>query len=114
MTVICTYRKGNSPSEKRKRMDTTMKKHHITFPETTTIEKLGGSMDVCYDALLRYKGNVLIAKMNWKGQYEAAAYEFVDSTEEFSEIECRLNLLGIADKTFKDSGSAIEWGMKQK
>lgn len=90
-----------------------MKKHTISFPEMTTIEKLAGSMDTCYDALLRYSGKILAAKMNWKGQYEAAAYEFVDSTDEFAEIECRLNLLEVADTTFKDSGSAMEWCMKK-
>lgn len=105
---------GGNPNEKQKRLDKNMKKHWITFPRTTTIEGLAGEMRIGYDALVRYKGDVLIARLNWKGQYEAATYEFVDSTEEFDEIECRLNLLEVADKTFKDSGSAIEWGMKLK
>ena len=52
--------------------------------------------------------------MNWKGQYEAATYEFIETPEEtgLGDIECRLNLLEIADGTFKDGGHAMAWALK--
>ena len=48
---------------------------------------------------------------NYKGEYEAEIYEFVDEPEidGFSEIECRLALIEKADTLFPESGSAIKW-----
>ena len=77
--------------------------------EFTTIEKLAMSISPSYDAIVRYKGFVCLATMNYKGEYEAEIYEYVDETEEYSEMECRLNLNEKADVTFKNSGEAIKW-----
>lgn len=92
-----------------------MKNHHITFPQTTSIESLAGNLDPCYSAILTLDDRVLVANMNWKGQYEAAVYEFIKTPKEtgLGSIECRLNLIGISDKTYKDSGHAVAWCMKQ-
>ena len=48
---------------------------------------------------------------NWRGQYEAAIYEFIETPEEtgLGAIECRLNLTEIADGTFTDGGHAMQW-----
>lgn len=79
--------------------------------EFTTIEKLDLAMSPSYDALVRYKHHVCLASLNYKGEYEAEIYEFVDEpeTDGFSEIECRLAMTEKADITFHDSGSAIKW-----
>lgn len=92
-----------------------MRKHCITFEQTTNIENLVDDFRPCYDALVRYRGMVLAAMLNWKGRYEAAVYEFIETPEEtgLGEIECRLNLVGISDETYGDSGSAIEWAMRE-
>ena len=77
----------------------------------TTIETLDFKMRPAYDALVRYKHHVCLAAMNYKGEYKAEIYEFVDEpeTDGFSEIECRLALIEKADTKFTDSGSAIKW-----
>ena len=77
----------------------------------TTIENLDLKMSASYDALIRYKHHVCLAKINYKGQYEAEIYEFVDEpeTDGFSEIECRIALTEKANTTFPDSGTAIKW-----
>ena len=75
----------------------------------TTIEKLALNISPSYDAIVRYNGFVCIAKMNYKGTYDAEIYEFIDSTEEFYEIECRLALIETATEKFKASGDAIKW-----
>ena len=77
----------------------------------TTIENLDLKMSPSYDALIRYKHHVCLAKINYKGKYEAEIYEFVDEpeTDGFSEIECRIALTQKADTTFPDSGTAIKW-----
>lgn len=92
-----------------------MKKHKIVFPQVTNIETLDGSIARCYGAVLKYGDKVLVANMNWKGQYEAAIYEFVETPEEtgLGDIECRLNLIDIANKTFKDGGHAMAWCMNR-
>lgn len=91
------------------------KKHQITFQQTDTIEKLQDSIRPCYGAILQYQGMVLITNMNWKGQYEAAIYEFIETPEEtgFGDIECRLNLVEISDETYEDSGHAIAWALQE-
>lgn len=77
----------------------------------TTIEELDGKLRPAYDALIRYKHNVCIAKQNYTGGYEAEIYEFVDDPEVdgFPEIECRIALIDKAETEFHDSGSAIKW-----
>ena len=53
--------------------------------------------------------------VNWRGQYEAAIYEFIETPEEtgLGAIECRLNLVEIADETFKDGGHAMQWAISR-
>ena len=78
--------------------------------EFTTIEKLAMSISPSYDAIVRYKGFVCLATMNYKGEYEAEIYEYVDEPDsEFAEIECRLSLDKKATMTFQNSGEAIKW-----
>ena len=91
-----------------------MKKHEINFLQTTTIEHLQEKIPSCYGAAVTFGEKVLVAMVNWRGQYEAATYEFVETSEEtgLGDIECRLNLLEIADETFRDSGHAMAWALK--
>lgn len=78
--------------------------------EFTTIEKLALGITPCYDAIIRYKGFVCVARMNHLGKYEAEVYEFIES--DFSEIENRLSLID-SSKEHSNSGEAIakcfEW-----
>ena len=77
----------------------------------TTIEELDGKMRPAYDALIRYKQNVCLARQSYTGEYEAEIYEFVDDPEidGFPEIECRIALIEKSEMKFPDSGSAIKW-----
>ena len=78
--------------------------------EFTTIEKLALNVSPSYDAIVRYRGFVCQATLNYKGKYDAAIYEFVDEPDsEFSEIECRLSLNEKASETFANSGEAMKW-----
>ena len=78
--------------------------------EFTTVEKLALIISPSYDAIVRYKGFVCLAMMNYKGTYAAEVYEYVDEPDaEFAEIECRLSLNEKANETFKSSGEAIKW-----
>lgn len=89
-----------------------MKKHTIHFAQTTTIEKLTDDLRPCYDAVLTLGDKVMVARSNYKGQYEAATYEFIDTPDDgFDAIECRLNLHEVADEVFEDNGHAIAWAM---
>lgn len=89
-----------------------MKKHLINFEQTTTIENLSDNLCPGYDAVLTLGEKVLVARINYKGQYEAATYEFIDTPDDgFALIECRLNLCEVADETFEDNGHAIAWAM---
>ena len=72
----------------------------------TTIEKLALELSACYDAIVRYKGFVCVARKNWKGTYEAEVYEFIE--EDFSEIENRISLLEGA-YGYTNSGDAMKW-----
>ena len=47
--------------------------------------------------------------MNYKGEYEAEIYEYVDEADEYAEIQCRLSLNEKATMPFKNSGEAIKW-----
>ena len=88
-----------------------MKKHEINFLQTTTIEHLQDQIPSCYGAVVTFREKVLVTMTNWRGQYEAAIYEFIETPEEtgLGQIECRLNLTEIADGTFKDGGHAMQW-----
>lgn len=78
--------------------------------EFTTIEKLALNISPSYDAIVRYKGWVCVATLNYKGTYEATVYEYVDEPDsEFSEIECRITAIDKASEPFKTSGEAIKW-----
>ena len=79
--------------------------------EFTTIENLDLDIRSGYDAIIRYKSHVCLARMNYKGDYYAEIYEFVDEpgVDGFSEVECRLALIEKTEATFSDSGSAIKW-----
>ena len=90
-----------------------MKKHEINFLQTTTIEHLQDKIPCCYGGALTFGEKALVTMVNWRGQYEAAIYEFIETPEEtgLGEIECRLNLVEIADETFKDGGHAMPWAI---
>lgn len=77
----------------------------------TTIEKLAVETSASYDAIVRYKNHVCLAALNYKGEYDAEIYEFVDEPDidGFSEIECRIAMIKKSDKAFDNSGAAIKW-----
>lgn len=88
-----------------------MKKHEINFLQTTTIEHLQDQIPSCYGAAVTFGEKVLVTMVNWRGKYEAAIYEFIETPEEtgLGAIECRLNLTEIAEGTFTDGGHAMQW-----
>ena len=90
-----------------------MKKHEINFLQTTTIEHLQDQIPSCYGAAVTFGEKVLVTMVNWRGKYEAAIYEFIETPEEtgLGDIECRLNLVEIADGTFPDGGHAMQWAI---
>ena len=92
-----------------------MKKHEINFLQTTTIEHLQDKIPCCYGGALTFGEKVLVTMVNWRGQYEAAIYEFIETPEEtgLGQIECRLNMVEIADETFKDGGHAMQWAISR-
>ena len=87
----------------------TKKKNLINFPVTTTMEKLTCWFSIGYSAVLKYGEQVIAVNMNWKGGFEAAIYEFIETPEEtgLGYIECRLNLVEILDEVFEDDGHAV-------
>ena len=92
-----------------------MKKHEINFLQTTTIEHLQDKIPCCYGGALTFGEKVLVAMVNWRGQYEAAIYEFIETPEEtgLGAIECRINLMEVADEIFKDGGHAMQWAISR-
>ncbi len=92
-----------------------MKKHEISFLQTTTIEHLQDKIPCCYGGALTFGEKVLVTMVNWRGQYEAAIYEFIETPEEtgLGAIECRLNLVEVADETFGDGGHAMQWAISR-
>lgn len=84
--------------------------------EFTTIEKLQMRVSASYGAVLKYGDKVFVTDIFWKGGFTAEIYEFVETPEEtgLGDIECRLNLIDKADRTFNDNGHAIAWCLKQK
>ena len=77
----------------------------------TTIESLDERLRPAYDALIRDKEHVCLARQNYKGEYEAEIYEFIDDPEVdgIPEIECRIALIEKSETKFPNSGSAIRW-----
>ena len=92
-----------------------MKKHEINFLQTTTIEHLQDKIPCCYGGALTFGEKVLVTMVNWRGQYEAAIYEFIETPEEtgLGAIECRINLVEVADEIFKDGGHAMQWAISR-
>ena len=92
-----------------------MKKHEINFLQTTTIEHLQDKIPCCYGGALTFGEKVLVTMMNWRGQYEAAIYEFIETPDEtgLGAIECRINLVEVADEIFKDGGHAMQWAISR-
>ena len=92
-----------------------MKKHEINFLQTTTIEHLQDKIPCCYGGALTFGEKALVTMVNWRGQYEAAIYEFIETPEEtgLGAIECRLNLTEVAEEVFKDSGHAMQWAISR-
>ena len=92
-----------------------MEKHGINFLQTTTIEHLQDKIPCCYGGALTFGEKVLVAIMNWRGQYGAAVYEFIETPEEtgLGQIECRINLVEIAEDTFADGGHAMQWAISR-
>ncbi|MFM1524773.1 MULTISPECIES: Nmad4 family putative nucleotide modification protein [Helcococcus] len=76
----------------------------------TTIEKLQDRVN-SYGAVLEYKDHVLVTNLNYREEFIAEIYEFIETPEEIgiSKIECRLNLIKKSEENFEDSGSAILW-----
>ena len=81
----------------------------------TTIEKLALGISPSYDALVRYGGKVCVAKLHYRGTYQAEIYEFIEFPEDtgMGEIECRLSPWATAEETFKDNGHALKWCFEQ-
>lgn len=88
-------------------------KAYYNFPEITSMENLQLKVS-SYGAVLKYGDKVLVTDIAWKG-FAAAVYEFVEGPEEdgLADIECRLNLLEMADEVFEDGGHAIAWCMEK-
>ena len=83
------------------------------LPIMTSMERL--QMDFgSYGTVLQYGEYAIVTDVNYKGWYIAAIYEFVENPGEdgFSAIECRINLVKVADETFVDGGHALEWAIK--
>lgn len=91
-----------------------MKKHETIFLQTTTIEHLQDQIPSCYGAAVTFGEKVLVTMVNWRGQYEAAIYKFIETPEEtgLGQIECRISLMEIADGTFADGGHALAWALE--
>ena len=76
-----------------------------------TIETLVGELSPSYDAVVRYKEKVCVARLTYKGSYEAEIYDFCEEpdVDGFSEIECRIALIEDSAEPFSNSGEAIKW-----
>lgn len=87
----------------------------MKWEQVTSMECLGGRLTSCRGAQVIFKEHVVVAAMNCRGAYEVAVYEFVETPKEIGllGIECRLNRIAVAETSFADSGSAIQWGFSQ-
>ena len=90
-------------------------KTYYRLPNSTTMEYLMSHLNHSEGAVLKKGERVLIADVSWKG-FVAGVYEMTETPEEtgYGYIECRLDLIAISEELFEDSGSAIEWALKQK
>ena len=90
-------------------------KTYYRLPNSTTMEYLMSHLNHSEGAVLKKGERVLIADLSWKG-FVAGVYEMTETPEEtgYGYIECRLELIEMSEEIFKDSGSAVEWALKQK
>lgn len=81
----------------------------------TTIENLQDSVSATYGAVIKYGDKVFVTDIAWKGGFTAKIYYFVELPKAtgLSDIECKLAPFAIADETFKDNGSALQWCFNQ-
>ena len=84
------------------------------LPNTTTMENLSMQVSAGEGAVLRFGDKVLVTDHAWKG-FIAGVYEFIEDEEEtgLGYVECRLNLIAVAEQTFPDGGSAIQWALRE-
>ena len=90
-------------------------KTYYRFPNSTTMEYLMSHLNHSEGAVLKKGERVLITDVSWKG-FVAGVYEMTETPEEtgYGYIECRLDLIAMSEELFEDSGTAIEWALKQK
>ena len=90
-------------------------KAYFRLPNTTTMESLITRLTTSEGAVLKKGERILVADRG-RGGFLAGVYEMTEMPEEtgLGYIECRLNLIALSEKIFEDSGSAIEWALKQK
>ncbi len=90
------------------------KTSHYRLPTTSTMENL--SMAVCAGegAVLRFGDKVIVTDHAWSG-FVAGIYEFIEDEKEtgFSYVECRLNLIAMAEELFPDGGHAVQWALAE-
>lgn len=81
----------------------------------TTIENLQQSVSATYGAVIQYGDKVFVTDIAWKGGFTAKIYYFVEFPKAtgLSDFECKLAPFAIADETFKDNGSALQWCFNQ-
>ena len=82
------------------------------------ISKTKGIRDYVILMLLYSTGIRVSELINLRGRdvsFVAAVYEFIETPEEcgFSDIECRLNLVEVAEELFEDGGHAMAWCMRK-
>ena len=84
------------------------------LPNTSTMENLSMRITAGEGAVLKFGEKVLVTDIAWRGHI-AAVYEFIEDPEEtgLGYIECRLNLIAMADQTFEDGGHAMAWALQQ-
>lgn len=64
-----------------------------------------------YGSTLKFGEYVIFTDMLYNG-FICKVYEFVDDTDDFDAIECRLNLIS-EKQGFEDGGHAVQWGLEQ-
>ncbi|MBR3552927.1 MAG: hypothetical protein IKN72_06020 [Clostridia bacterium] len=80
--------------------------------EFTTLEKLQMRVS-SWGSVLTYRDRVFFIDQTYKG-FTARVYEFIDTTDEFDILECRLSLIAESDEYFPDSGHAVLWCFEQE
>ncbi len=90
-------------------------KAYYRLPNSTTMEDLISNLNHSEGAVLKKGERIFITDLCLKG-FIAGVYEMTETPEEtgYGYIECRLDLITMSEEIFKDSGSAMEWALKQK